>query len=177
MLTPAQKNAIKEYQKGNYRSIGQYLRSGAHQQERNAKWSKIVRNINSVINQSPRGSKNMIVYRGYTPGFIENGKNLLNRSFLSTSTNKSKAKEFGSVVVKITVPRNLKRHVMNATGESEILIERGTRLTNVKRVGKDNYSARLTSNKTPFRLSPITPLKKYETLVLNSNNESSNFNE
>jgi len=176
MLTLAQKNAIKEYQKGNYGIIGQYLRSGRHQQRLHAKTNNIIRTINSVINQSPRGSKNMIVYRGYTPGLIENGKNLLNRSFLSTSTRMNVAKKFGSDIVKITVPKNLKRHVMKANGESEILIERGTRLINVKEISKNKYSARLTSNKTPFRLSPDTPLGNFKKLVLNSNNESSNFN-
>ena len=177
MLTQRQKQAIYNYQQSsNYGIIGNYLRSGGFQQGRNNKYSNLVRKINSVINNSPRGTKNITVYRGFPSRFIEPGRDLINRSYLSTSTNKRKAKEFGNVVVKINVPRTLKRHIMNDAREGEILIERGTRLTNIKMIGPNSYTAKLMNNKSNIMLSPRSTLNNYKRLNLSSNNENSNFN-
>ena len=167
---------MNEYQKGNYGKIGSYLREGGFQKNLDKKYTNLVRKINRVINDSPRGNKNIQVYRGYPSRFIEPGKNLTNRSFLSTTTNINMAKKFGNSVVKITVPRNLKRHVMKNNREKEVLIERGTRLTDIKYVRPNLYTARLVNNKSPIPNSPRTHLKNYLRLNLNSNNESSNFN-
>ncbi len=172
---------MEEYQKGNYGSIGSYLREGGFQMNLDKKYTNIVRKMNKVINDSPRGNKNIQVYRGYPTRFIEPGKNLLNRSFLSTTTNLNTAKKFGNAIVKITVPKNLKRHVMENNREKEVLIERGTRLIDIKYIrplanNKHLYTAKLVSNKTKLANVPRPTLNKYKALQLNSNNESSNFN-
>lgn len=172
---------MNEYQKGNYGKIGSYLREGGFQKNLDKKYTNLVRNMNKIINESPRGNKNIQVYRGYPARFIQPGKDLTNRSFLSTTTNINMAKKFGNSVVKITVPRNLRRHTMKNNREKEILIERGTRLTDIKYVrplanNKNLFTATLVSNRSMIPNSPRTHLKNYMRLNLNSNNESSNFN-
>ena len=178
-LTKNQLNALYRWQQtSNYGLISNYLRERKLTKKQEDNLRKVIKQMNIVINTSPKINKNVIVYRGYPSYLINNGKNLTNRSFLATSTSLAHAKKFGNVTVEITAPRNLKRYVFQNNREGEVLFERGTKLTNVKKhpSKRNHYTARLEKNNTPIpKLCSNRPLNVYKWERTNSNNNS-NFN-
>jgi hypothetical protein len=154
-MTPVQNSAIYSWQQtANYGKISKFLREHPNKNLLSKTDKNRIKNaipvIRRVINNSPLSNKNITVYRGY-PATLINPEilNVTNRSFLATTTNIKEAKKYGNVVVRITLPRTLKRHIMKNSREGEILIENGTRLVNIKQEGflnngkKALYSARL----------------------------------
>lgn len=160
-------NVIKKYQHGGLNSkINPMLRGFS---QKTNKYNKNIKNLNNLM--KPGSTVNL--YRGIHLSRLPHV--LQNKAFTSASKNYNIAKTFGDVVISFTLPIHIKRHhIQNSHNyEFETLIQRGTQFSNFKllRINKNGtkvYSAKI--NLIP----PPPPVKTPR--QLNSNNESSNFN-
>jgi len=116
-----------------------------------------IKKLDNIINTT--GRYNNYLYRGIPFSLINKilGKNIneiqadnielnniFNLAYSSSSTNITKASEFagdGGIIIKFIIPNGpngIKYHEMKNVGENEILIQRGTQFTNMKRVRVTN---------------------------------------
>lgn len=179
--------AINRWQKKNYGTLSSFLRNtnlpnNISSLNNNIKRNNLVKwssSLNTIMSNG--NNNNTIMYRGTNKSFITIDNIIVNKSFISCSTSKSKSSEFGNCIIQFKIPSQIKRHLMSNTGENETLIERNTKFTNVKYISMYKnipvYSAQL-EKYTPYRIiRPRTPnLQTKLSRKLNSNNESSNFN-
>jgi hypothetical protein len=163
-------NVVKRYQhNGLNAKINPMLRG---ERPHNKQYNKNIQNLNALMTP---GNRNETLFRGL---MLKNVPNTLkSKAFTSASSNRAIAKTFAQngkkrgILIGFTLPKNIKRyHIKNAHNyESETLIQRNTQFTNFKFIGTNNgvrvYSAKIEHLSVPRVIR----------LQLNSNNESSNF--
>lgn len=158
---------INGYQNcGVYSIINKYIRDGIIEpgndfenilnksENQNEKEVIYIKKLDNIINTNKK--YNNYLYRGIPFSLINKilGKNIneiqadnielnniFNLAYTSSSTNITKASEFagdGGIIIKFIIPNGIKYHEMKNEGENEILIQRGTQFTNMKRVRVTN---------------------------------------
>lgn len=143
---------------GVYSIINKYIRDGIKQtgndfenilndpHNENEKEVIYINKLDNIINTT-RGY-NSYLYRGIPNSIIEEYNiksrvkqeeklNIINNAYTSSSTDLVKATEFsdvGGVIIVFNIPSDIKYHEMNNKGEGEILIQRGTKFTNINEI-------------------------------------------
>jgi len=121
-----------------------------------------IKKLDNIIKETS-GYKNL--YRGIPNNILEKYKlksenskiklNILNDAYTSSSKNIVKASEFsdsGGIIIKFNIPPGIKYYEMENEGEKEILIQRGTKFTNIEKVtnnsnkNKNEYESLLKKN-------------------------------
>ena len=173
-LLPREINAIRNWQRSTlYGVIGNILRkttekkNSIYQRSSKADINRAIKNINiinKVINESPSVTRDIVVYRGFPIEIMIEAKNnpngLVSDSFLATTSHIEDTGEakYGEAVVALTVPPNIKRHVMNDDREHEILIERNVILVDIKQISAKRFTARVKKYTPPP--PPVNKTKK-----------------
>lgn len=143
---------------GVYSVINKYIRNGIKQagndfedilndpDNQNEKEVIYINKLDNIINTT-RGYNNYL-YRGIPNSIIEEYKiksrvkqeeklNIINNAYTSSSTDIIKATDFSDVdgvIMIFKIPSGIKYHEMNNKGEGEILIQRGTKFTNINEI-------------------------------------------
>ena len=143
---------------GVYSVINKYIRDGIkqtgndfenilnHPDNENEKEVIYINKLDNIINTTT--GYNSYLYRGIPNSIIEEYKikskikqenklNIINNAYTSSSTDLVKATEFsdvGGVIIVFNIPSGIKYHEMNNKGEGEILIQRGTKFTNINEI-------------------------------------------
>jgi hypothetical protein len=172
-------NAINRWQKKDYATLTQFL---SHH--------KLTNNMNDTNNLDKNyiewtKTLNMLMKKEYVKQYVYRGlkmkrvinNEITNYSFIAVSKSLDKASEFGDIIVKFHIPSHIKSYTFENDKEQEILVQRNTKLIldGVESVYKNKpvFTAKLIKYYEKRNI-PRTMLN-YKKLVLNSENENSNF--
>ena len=111
----------------------------------------VVESLDGYMKPGKKAEDGQVVYRGVSKSFAMM-LNMINHSYTSVSTDIEVAKAYGEVVLKISLPKSIKRHIMARNYEKELLLERNT----IIRVLGDRSSVRMHAE-IPCEIVKIEP--------------------
>lgn len=141
-LTADEKSAVATYQGADYAFINTWMRNpdnGGNQQDKKFYLDKADKISKAIDKQAPLKGEE-VVYRGIRTdkntikGFVKDAV-LEDKAFMSTTTNREVAKNFGNTVISIRVPKGTRALKMtdiidntSSRNEAEMLLQRGTKI-------------------------------------------------